>query len=179
MFRPPASQPYLKRTIRPILGWSQATPVPFFLDPLFDPIASACPIYPGMAMMKTQGECCAPLNADGVPFGLAAFWEGGDTIFEIRDQGINTAAVWVLSEQAQFEILAPAFDPTVPWVEPLDGSILAVHAYTAGPKRAQLVPANVTGLATGTTISDLPVARLMKVNGPNKITIGGLQARSV
>jgi hypothetical protein len=178
MLRVPVNKSYLKRTIRPRLGWSQATPVPAFLDPQFDAVRAGVPIYPGMALMKTVGECVAPLNADGVPYGLSAFYEGGEGIFEISEQGINACAVWVLSEQADFEILAPAFDATVPWVEPVDGSIALVHAYTAGPKRGQLCPAGLAGLPVGTTVSTLPVARLLKVAGPQKIIVGGLQARS-
>lgn len=177
MLRVKANQSYLKRTIRPIYGWTQATPKAHFLDPLFDPHVAGVNLYPGMAMMKTVGECVAPLNADGTPYGLSANYEGGDGIFEVSDQGINTCAVWILSEQAEFEISAPAFDPTVPWVEPVDGSIALVYAYTAGPKRGVLCPGGLTGLATGTTVSTKPVARLMKVNGPQKITVGGLQGR--
>lgn len=178
MLRVKANQSYLKRTIRPIYGWTQATPKSQLLDPMFDATVAGVPIYPGMAMMKTSGECVAPLNADGTPYGLSAFYEGGDGIFEISDQGgFNGCAVWVLSEQAEFEISAPAFDATVPWIEPVDGSLALVYAYTAGPKRGQLCPGGLTGLATGTTVSDKPVARLMKVNGPQKITVGGLQGR--
>lgn len=178
MLRVPVNKSYLKRTIRPLYGWTQATPVAAFLDPQFDAVAAGVPIYPGMAMMKTVGECVAPLNADGIPYGLSSFYEGGEGIFEISEQGVNACAVWVLSEQAQFEVLAPAFDPSVPWVEAVDGSMGLVYAYTAGPRRGQLCPGGLTGLASGVTVSTLPVARLIKVNGPTKITIGGLQART-
>jgi hypothetical protein len=169
MLRVPVNKSYIKRTVRPLYGWTQATPKSQFLDPAWD---NSVPIYPGMAMMKTPGEGIVPLNATGVPLGLSAFYEGGEGIFEISEQGVNACAVWVMGPDAEFEVMSPAFDDSVAWVEPVDGSSLLVGAYTAGAKRGRLCPMGTAGAGT------VPVAKLIKVNSATKITIGGLQGRS-
>lgn len=168
MLRVPLNKSYIKRTIRPLYGWSQATPKSQLVDPAWD---SSVPIYPGMALMKTVGENVSLLNATGVPYGLSAFYMGGDGIDEITEQGVNACAVWVLGPDAEFEILAPAFDPALAWAEPLDGTLLLVHAYVAGPLRGKLCPAGTAGASAD------PVAKLIKVNSATKITIGGLTGR--
>jgi hypothetical protein len=168
MLRVPLSKAYLKRTIRPLYGWTQATPKSQFIDPAWD---SSIPIWPGMALMKTVGENVTLLNGTGTPFGLSAFYMGGDGIDEITEQGVNAVGVWVLGPDAEFEILDPAFDSAVAWVEPVDGTMLLVHAYTSGPKRGKLCPAGTAGA------SAKPVAKLIKVNSATKITIGGLTGR--
>lgn len=165
MIRVPLNKSYLKRTIRPLYAFTQATPKSVFLDPAWD---NSVPIFPGMALMKTVGENVVPVDATGHPYGLSAFYEGGDGIFEISEQGVNAAAAWVLSPDAEFEILAPAFDETLSWVEPVNGTIALVHAYASTANRGKLCPA---GTANATT---RPVARLIKVNSSTKITIGGL-----
>jgi hypothetical protein len=165
MLRVPIAKSYIKRTIRPLYGWTQATPKSQFLDPAWD---NSVPIYPGMAMMRTAGEAVTLLNGTGKPMGLAAFYEGGDGIFEISEQGVNACAVWVLSDDAEFEVLSPAFDESVSWVDPGTGVISLVHAYTSGAKRGRLCPAGTSGASTN------PVAKLVKVNSATKITIAGL-----
>lgn len=165
MLRVPLNKAYLKRTIRPKYAWTQATPKSMFLDPAWD---SSVPIYPGMALMKTVGENIVPVDATGHPYGLSAFYEGGDGILEISEQGVNACAVWVLGPDAEFEVLAPAFDETLSWAEPVNGTITLVHAYASTAKRGKLCPA---GTANATT---RPVARLLKVNSSTMITIGGL-----
>ena len=168
MLRVPVNKSYIKRTIRPLYGWTQATPKAQFLDPAWD---NSVPIFPGMAMQKTPGEGISPLGATGIPIGLSAFYEGGEGIFEISEQGVNACAVWVLAPDAEFEIMAPAFDDSVAWAEPVDGTGLLVHAYTAGAKRGRLCPAATVGAST------VPVCKLIKVNSATKITVGGLQGR--
>lgn len=165
MLRVPLAKAHLKRTIRPLYGWTQSTPKSQFLDPAWN---NAVPIYPGMAMMRTAGEAVSVLDATGKPMGLSAFYEGGEGIFEISEQGVNACAVWVLADDAEFEVLAPAFDESVAWVDPGNGTVLMVHAYTSGPKRGRLCPAGTVGASVD------PVAKLVKVNSANKITIGGL-----
>lgn len=172
MLRTTVGKSWIKRTVRPLYGWTQATPKSQYLDPAWD---NSVDIYPGMAMMKTSGENVTLLDGTGVPHGLAALYEGGDGIYEISEQGINVCAVWVLSDDAEFEVLAPAFDDSVAWTDPGDGTFTLVHAWTSGTKRGRLVPA---GTPVGTdTISAKPVAKLIKVNSAAKITIGGLAGR--
>jgi hypothetical protein len=170
MLRVPLAKAHIKRTIRPLYGWTQATPKSQFLDPAWN---GAVAIYPGMAMMRTAGEAVTLLDATGAPMGLSAFYEGGDGIFEISEQGVNACAVWVLTPDAEFEILAPAFDDTLSWVDPGTGVPTLVHAYTSGAKRGRLCLAATVGAST------LPVAKLVKVNSTSKITIGGLQVGEV
>ena len=80
-------------------------------------------------------------------------------------------AVWILGPDAEFEILAPAFDATQTWTDPADGSGAAlVGVSTATSNQGMLVP-----YSASTTIS-APVARLLKVNSSTKLTIGGLNA---
>jgi hypothetical protein len=164
MLRVPLAKAYLKRTIRPLYGWTQSTPKSQFMDPAWD---SSVPIWPGMALMRTSGENVTLLNATGKPFGLSAFYMGGDGIDEITEQGVNAVAVWVLADDAEFEILDPAFDSAVSWVDPGTGVVTLVSAYTAGPKRGKLCPSTASGASA-------PIAKLVKVNSPTKITIAGL-----
>lgn len=168
MIRTRMATSYLKRTIRPLYGWTQATPKACFLDPAWD---RSVPFWPGMVMMKTAGENVTLLNATGVPYGFSALYVGGDGIDEPLDAGINAFSVWVLGPDAEFEILAPAFDTTQTWAEVGDGTETLVYAQTAGANRGKLVPAGTSGA------SAQPVARLIKVNSATKITIGGLRQK--
>lgn len=160
---------HIKRTIRPLYGWTQATPKSCFLDPAWDRSVN---IWPGMAMMKTAGDNYSLLNGTGVPAGLCALFIGGDGIDEVLDAGVNALSVWVLGPDAEFEILAPAFDSALTWIDPGNGTELLVHASTTGANRGKLVPAGATNA------SAQPVARLIKVNSASKITVGGLLTKS-
>jgi hypothetical protein len=170
---------YLKRTIRPLYGWTQATPKSVFLDPAWD---RSTPIYPGMAMTKTVGDqvtlCGAGSGAGGVgtaanniPVGLSALYVGGDGIDEPLDVGMNVFAIWVLAPDAEFEILAPAFDTTADWAaaDAGDGLEDLVYVATAAGARGKLT---LTGVNSPTSTA---VARLVKANSANKITIAGLR----
>lgn len=168
MLRTRLNKAYIKRTIRPLYSYSQATPKSVFLDPAWDRSVN---IWPGMAFMRTAGENVSLLNATGVPYGLGALYVGGDGIDEVLDAGINAFAVWVLAPDAEFEILAPAFDPDATWTDPGNGTEALVYASTTGANRGKLVPAGAAGASAE------PVARLLKVNSAAKITIGGLAPR--
>lgn len=175
MLRTKLDKAYLKRTIRPLYGWTQATPKSGYLDPAWD---RSSPIWPGMAMMKTAGENYTLINGTGVPAGLCGLYIGGDGIDEIEDVGINALAVWVLGDDAEFEILAPAFDTSVSWTDPGDGTELLIGARTADSSptattglRGQLVPMGTSGATAK------PVARLIEVTSATKIVIGGLTPR--
>lgn len=169
MLRTTLQKAYIKRTIRPLYGWTQATPKSCFLHPNWD---RSVPIYPGMCMMKVGGENYTLLDGTGVPAGLCGLYIGGDGIDEVEQAGINVLAVWVMADDAEFEILAPAFDASASWVDDDNGTDTLVHAVTTGAKRGQLCPAGAANASTA------PVARLIKVNSPTKITIGGLTPRA-
>lgn len=168
MLRTTMNKAYIKRTIRPIYGWTQTTPKSMFLDPAWD---RSVPIWPGMGFMRTSGENVTLINATGVPYGLGGLYVGGDGIDEPLDAGINAFAVWVLGDDAEFEILAPAFDNAATWTDPGDGTEVLVYCGTAGATRGKLVPPGATGASAA------PIARLLKVNSATKITIGGLTPR--
>ncbi|MEU6362294.1 hypothetical protein [Streptomyces albidoflavus] len=167
MIRVRAANAHIKRTIRPTYAWTQATPKSVFLDPAWD---RSIKIYPGMVMVRTVGEQVSLIGATtGVPYGLAADYVGGDDFDPLLDVGLNATAVWVMGSDAEFEVLAPAFDDSLTWTDPGNGTELLIHAQTTGPNRGKLVPAGTSGASTA------PVARLLKVNSPSKITIGGLR----
>lgn len=180
MIRTYLSNDYVKRTIRPLYAWTQATPKPCFLDPAW---TRAVPIWPGMGFVRTGGDLVTLAGATAAQmggktmsavasqtpiYGLGALYVGGDGIDELLYAGINAFAVWVLSPDAEFEILAPAFDATQSWVDPSDGSGAAlVGVSLSGANQGMLVPwLSASGSA--------PVARLLKVNSSTKLTIGGL-----
>lgn len=166
LIRVRAANAHIKRTIRPTYAWTQATPKSVFLDPAWD---RSIDIYPGMVMMRTSGELISLIDGTGSPYGLMADYVGGDDFDPLLDVGLNATAVWVLGADAEFEILAPAFDDALTWTDPGDGTEVLIHAQTTGASRGKLVPAGTAGASTA------PVARLLKVNSPSKITIGGLR----
>lgn len=165
MLRVPIDKAHMKRSFGALYGWTQMTPKDQFLDPAWD---RSVPIYPGMVAMKTEGENVTLANADGDPLGFFGLYVGGDGIDELREVGINAIAVWVMGPDAEAYVDAPAFDADVAWEESGDGTTDFVHYYTAGANRGRLCPAGADGA------SSKPVARLLKVNGPGRITIGGL-----
>lgn len=166
MIRVRAANAHIKRTLRPTYAWTQSTPKSVFLDPAWD---RSVDIYPGMVLMRTEGEVVTLVDGVGSPYGLAGDYVGGDGFDPLLDVGLNATSVWVLGNDSEFEVLAPAFDDTLAWTDPGDGTELLVHAQTTGASRGKLVPAGTAGAST------LPVARLLKVNSPSKITIGGLR----
>ncbi|MFH8483079.1 hypothetical protein [Streptomyces sp. NPDC018055] len=166
MIRVRAANAHIKRTLRPTYAWTQATPKSVFLDPAWD---RSIKIYPGMVLTRTLGEQVSLIGASGVPYGLAADYVGGDDFDPLLDVGMNATAVWVLGSDAEFEVLAPAFDDSLTWTDPGNGTELLIHAQTTGANRGKLVPAGTANA------SSAPVARLLKVNSASKITIGGLR----
>lgn len=166
MLRTSLDKAYIKRTIRPLYGWTQSTPKSCYLDPAWD---RSVKIWPGMVMTRTSGENYSLIGGSQDPAGFSALYVGGDDIDEVRESGINAFAVWVLDPDAEFEILAPAFDTALSWTDPGNGTDLLIHAQTTGATRGKLVPAGTSGASTK------PVARLVKVNSATKITVAGLR----
>ena len=177
MLRTTLDKAYIKRTIRPRYGWTQATPKSCFLDPAWD---RSTDIWPGMAMMKTSGENYTLVGAGRNAEGLSGLYIGGDGIDEVEEAGVNVLAVWSLGADAEFEILAPAFDTSTAWSDPGTADVDLVYARVD----AATTPTATTGLrgqlvatigGTGGTLTARPVARLLKVVSATKIIIGGLQ----
>lgn len=208
MLRVKLNQSYLKRTIRPNYGWTQATPKSGFLDPAWN---RSVPIWPGMCFMKTSGYSgylnpyqqfgstqggpnYTLINATGEPAGLVGNYIGGDGIDELLDDGISALAIWTLDPDAEFEILAPAFDASLTWTDAGNGVDTLVYARTANLGNAVglngLGGPIAEGAYTGTyglqgqlvtsadaNASAQPVARLISVNSNISITVGGLIPR--
>jgi hypothetical protein len=163
---------YIKRNVRGLYNNTQATPKSLFLDPAWD---NSVDIIPGMVVMKTAGDNVTLINATGVAYGLAGIFEAPSLgITEVTNQGINAFPVWVLAPDAEFQIInsiGKAFDDTVTWTDPGDGTLTLVSAYTTGAKRGQLCPAGTGGAAS------VPIARLLRVDSSSSIVIGGLSGR--
>lgn len=145
------------------------------------------------------GGSAASANTNGlVPAGLCAQYIGGDDLDELLTQGTNALACWVLGGDSEFEVDAPAFDPTCNWAtaDPGTGADVLIYARLAnnpavGGLNGTGGPANTFGLqgqlvlATGsstlandsTLISNQPVARLVQVNSAYSLTIAGLLPR--
>lgn len=159
MFRPNLANPAQKRTLRPIYAQHQATPHAGFLDPNW---GKTFDIYPGTVMVRLQDEVFTPYTAatGSRPYGLSAlFCAPVLGIDEITATGTNLFTVWIGGEQAFFEILAPAFDTTVTWVAPTNGSI-------------QLLTSTNHGLLTPTGVNENnAIAELISVESPSKILI--------
>lgn len=166
MIRTRLNSSYIKRTFRPLYGWTQMTPKSCFLDSAWD---RSTPIWPGMVMIKGVGEnVSVPAATSDIPYGFSALYVGGDGVDEPLDVGLNVFAVWVMGPDAEAEVLAPAFDTALTYTDTA-GAELLLHAQTTGASKGKLVPAGTANCTTA------PVARLLKVNSATKITIGGLR----
>lgn len=179
MIRTTLDKAHIKRTIRPLYGWTQSTPKDAKLDPAWD---RSVKIFPGMVAARTEGDnvtLIGQYDASGTPTpmqpaGLFGLYIGGDDIDEVLEQGVNSVAVWVLGPDAEFEVLAPAFDDSLTWTDPADGRAdVLVHAWVSGAGRGKLAPAGSSKASH--VLSTAPVARLVKVNSDTKITIAGLR----
>lgn len=177
MFRPPISNPALKRTIRPIYAQHQATTYGGFLDPNWN---RSFDIYPGTVMCRLTKETFTPYVGSGnqKPYGLSAFFVAPQLgVDECTATGTNLFTVWVGGEQAEFEILAPAFDATANWtsVNVTDGGMQLLTATNAG----LLTP---TGANNGNAIAeliDVPstdkiVIRMNRYNFATSVAVGAL-----
>lgn len=166
MLRTTIAKAYIHRTLRILYGWTQTTPKSQLLDPAWD---RSTPIWPGMVMAKTAGDKVTLIGAAPmVPLGLCGVYIGGDGIDELLESGVNAVPVWVMDPDAEFEVLAPAFDTTQVWTDPGNGSVTLVFASTTGANRGKLVPSGAVGASVR------PVARLIRVDSASKIVIGGL-----
>lgn len=161
MFYTPASNPGLKRTIRPIYAQHQATTYGGFLDPNWN---RSFDILPGTVMCRLTKEIFTPYTASGnqKPFGLAALFVAPQLgVDEVTATGTNLFTVWVGGEQAVFEILAPAFDGAADWT--------SANVTDGG---ARLLTATNQGLLTPTGADNSnAIAELIDVESTGKILI--------
>jgi hypothetical protein len=179
MFRTTLALAYVKRTFRPLYAFSQATPQGAFLDTAWN---RSVAIFPGMVATRTTGNNHTLIGSGGattndVASGFFANFIGGNGIDELLDAGINALGVWVLSPDAEFEVLAPAFDVTggsgsAGWAQS-SGADTLVYASVSGSNQGQLVASDCS------TKSTKPVARLVQIESPTSIIISGLTTRTV
>ena len=166
------------RTCTPLYEKYEATPYNTFLDP-----TETNNIYSGFVMYRSGPDTVKLLNGasavvntvvSGVStqstatgpqaFGLSAL-DRNANIDDVTQVGINAWAVWIGGANAFFTITAPAFDTSVAYNVPTDGS------------RAFLYPSSsVAGQLTATQGSQgtsgwYPVAELIDVLGPTQIVI--------
>src|ERR1700683_1473322 len=113
MFRTSLATNYLKRTVRPLYGWTQATPKSGFLDPAW---TRAVAIWPGFVLTKTVGNNytligSAPTESDvgQQPAGLVSQFIGGAGIDELLESGVKVLSVRVLGPDAEVGVLSPGF----------------------------------------------------------------------
>lgn len=164
MLRVKPNTSYIKRTFRPLYGWTQMTPKSVFLDAAWDRSVN---IWPGMIFARTSGENVTLITTGMVPYGFGALYVGGDGIDEPLDVGLNAFAVWVMGPDAEAEILAPAFDTTATFTDAGDGTEQLLTPVLTGANRGKLTP-------VGATASNA-ACRLLKVNSATKITVGGFR----
>lgn len=171
MLRTTLEKSFIKRTVRPLYGWSQATPQDMKLDADF--YDAGVKVFPGMVATKTSGQNVTVIgDAADAPLGLFGLYLGGDDIDEVKDQGVNSVAVWVLGPDAQFEILDPAFDTDQTYTD--TGEVL-LHAWVSGADQGKLAPAGSS--KGGHVLSTEPVARLVEVVSDSVIIVAGLRLK--
>ena len=163
MFRPPISNPALKRTIRPIYAQHQATTYGGFLDPNWN---RSFDILPGTFLMcRLTKEIFTPFtgSAGQTPFGVSRLcssrpaWEW--TRSPPPERTLFT--VWVGGPQAVFEILKPAFDSTANWAS----------ANVTNGATALLKPLSTNGLLTTGGTGANCIAELIDVPTTDKLLI--------
>jgi hypothetical protein len=146
-----------------------------------------------MVVTKTAGNNYTLIGSGAgtsdLPAGFIAQFVGGNGVDELLEAGINAIGVWQLGPDAEFEVLAPAFDPTQSWGETTAGQDVLVAVSVSGLNQGQLVPvggaSSLTLSGTGTsggssfTVSSKAVARLVQVESPSSIIIGGLATRTL
>jgi len=147
-----------RRTCRPLYERHQATPYATFLDE-----AETDDIYSGMVVYRTGADTVALLDgasATAKPFGLSAL-DKNSVINDLDGLNINPWAVWIGGSDAVFTIDAPAFDDSVSWVVPTDGSRQKVYAGTGA----------ATGKLTTTSTTAGAVAELIDVVSDSRIIV--------
>jgi hypothetical protein len=155
-----------------------AAPQSYTLDPGY----SGGDIYPGMvAMMHDDGEVTLHTGADHlVPLGLFAnFCAPTLGVDEVTTDPNRQIGVWVGGADAQFSVLAPAFDTTKSWVVGHDGVDVYLVAGSGTHNLGMLCPAGHDDTANHTVEADaVPVARLISVVSTTEIIIAPVDSAS-
>jgi hypothetical protein len=154
MFRPPLSNPTQKRTLKPLLANTQATPTPGFLDPAW---AKTFDILPGTVMKRKYGEVFEPSTAAGDKHvGLSAMFVAPVMgIDEVASTGTNLFTVWLGDNQSQFEVLAPAFDTAATWPSTSGPAAAAHPLYLTANAQGKLTPTGATAGNAAATLIDV------------------------
>lgn len=165
MFYATVANPAQKRTFRALYAQTQATPYAMFIDPNWN---KSFDIYPGTIMCRLSGDVVTPYTgaANQKPWGFSEhFMAPLMGIDEITPTANNNFTVWRLSQESEFEVLAPAFDQGATWAQATDGS----RPLLAGTSQGLLTP--VTGTGTLTTAN--AIAELYAIPDTTKIQING------
>ncbi len=179
MFYTDLQKVHQNRTLKPRYARTQATPQAVRLDPEFD--ASKGDVFPGSVLTLKGNGVVTVCDGTTDPAGLCGSWIAPVYgIDEIRGNGGDQdMAMWVLGNDAIFEVHAPAFDASADWA--------GAMAKVAAGKTVELV-SNAKGLLTvpddtataaegeGTTTptAPKPVVRLVGMEGTNVLLIAGL-----
>jgi len=153
------------RTCTPLYEKYEATPYNTFLDP-----TDTTNIYSGMVMYRTGPDTvanAATATASGAkPFGLSAL-DRNPNIDDVTQVGVNAWSVWLGGSNAFFTITAPAFDTTVAYNVPTNGTRTLL--YTASGT-GQLTSSSGTSATVG-ALNAIPVAELIDVISPTQIVV--------
>ena len=154
------------RTCTPLYEKYEATPYNTFLDP-----SDTNNIYSGMVLQRS-GPDTVVLASGGTsgakPFGLSVL-DRNPNIDDVTQVGINAWAVWLGGSNAFFSLTAPAFDTSVSYTVPTNGSrqFLFTASGTSGNAAGQLT----TWSGGSGTLGAVPVAELIDVISPTQIVI--------
>lgn len=132
---------------------------------VFDPGYSGGDILPGMvAMMQDDGEVTLCTGAAGaIPLGFFAHFIAPTLgIDEVTTDPMRMVGVWVGGADAQYSILAPAFDTTKTWAVGHDGVDVFLVAGKGTHNMGMLCPAGVDAAVNHEVDTDaIPVAKLI------------------
>jgi len=102
------------------------------------------------------------------PFGLSCL-DRNPNIDDVTQVGVNTWAVWLGGSNAFFSISAPAFDTTVSYTVPTNGTRQLL--YTASGTNGNSVGQLTTYSGISATLGVVPVAELIDVISPTQIVV--------
>lgn len=171
-FRTTLSNLNLKRTLAS-LYMSAASPQAF----TFDPNYAGVDIYPGM-VMAVHGDGIVTLCSGAAtvePLGLAAHFVAPTIgVDEVTTDPTRMIGVYVGGPDAQYSILAPAFDTTKTWAVPTDGTEVLLVAGSGALNEGKLCPKPAADDATvgyEVLAAAKPIARLVSVPSATEIIV--------
>lgn len=154
------------RTCTPLYEKYQATPINTFLDP-----TDTNNIYSGQVMQRS-GPDTVVLASGGTsgakPLGLSVL-DRNPNIDDVTQVGVNAWSVWIGNANSLFSITAPAFDTSVSYTVPTNGS--RQFLYTASGTNGNAAGQLTTYSGAAGTLGAVPVAELWDVISPTQITV--------